>query len=195
MDATYTQEGEGGDMWTGIRMQPPHVHTLPTMTGAQKVENEVPTFIMARASRPIAAPVFCQSVRLNDMPVVIGNANLVVWVAFPRLLISLATPVEASDHQLYAGTPSPLIGDPPLFRFANFSCNVSRETASAARTSRPSVGLQNGIAWYGSDVLRHGLKSSAHPSSLKDVHGGGGGGGGGGAGAGFGSGTGDPLHV
>ena len=47
------------------------------------------------------------SVRLNDMPVVIGNANLVVDVFFPRPSISFATPVEASDHQLYLMTSLP----------------------------------------------------------------------------------------
>ena len=69
-------------------------------TGAQNVEYPLPAFIMARASRPICRPVSCQSVRLKDMPVVMGNANFVVCVFRP-----LATPVLASDHQLYAGRP------------------------------------------------------------------------------------------
>mmetsp|Transcript_27304 Transcript_27304/g.71570 ORF Transcript_27304/g.71570 Transcript_27304/m.71570 type:complete len:240 (-) Transcript_27304:217-936(-) len=158
------------------------------ITGAQNVEKPVPTFIMARASRPIWAPVTCHSVRLNDMPVVIGNANLVVCVPCPRRLISLATPVEASLHQLYAGTPRPLMAAPPVPRLPIFSARVIRLTASAARASTPRVGLQNGMDANGSDLLRHGLNSSAHPSSLKWAHGGGG------LGV-AGRGSGVPLHL
>lgn len=44
------------------------------MTGAQKLENAVPAFIIALASRPIWPPVACHSVRLNDIAVEIGNA-------------------------------------------------------------------------------------------------------------------------
>ena len=80
------------------------------MTGAQNVEYAVPTFIMARASLPIWRPVNDHNVRLNDIPVVIGNANLVVEVFDPLLFTSLATPVEASFHQLYAGTPRAAMG-------------------------------------------------------------------------------------
>ncbi len=64
------------------------------MTGAQNVEPAWPAFISARASCPICRPVSCQSVRLKDMPVVMGKGNLVVW--WPLL-----TPLEASSHQLY----------------------------------------------------------------------------------------------
>jgi len=48
------------------------------MTGAQNVEPAWPAFMSERASWPIWRPVSCQSVRLKDMPVVIGKANLVV---------------------------------------------------------------------------------------------------------------------
>mgnify|MGYP004196819861 CR=1 FL=1 len=48
------------------------------MTGAQKVEPAWPAFMRDRASCPIWRPVSCHSVRLNDMPVVMGKANLVV---------------------------------------------------------------------------------------------------------------------
>ena len=73
---------------------------MVVLTGAQKVEKAMPTFMRARASRPICCPVSFHSVLLNDMPVVIGNANLVVCVFPERCSISLATPVEASLHQL-----------------------------------------------------------------------------------------------
>ena len=53
----------------------------------------MPAFIIALASLPICRPVSCQSDRLKLIPVVIGNANLVVCVFRPD-----ATPVEASDH-------------------------------------------------------------------------------------------------
>ena len=44
------------------------------------------TFIKARASREIAAPVACQRLRLNDAAVVIGNAKLVLPGVDPELL-------------------------------------------------------------------------------------------------------------
>ena len=43
------------------------------ITGAQNVEYAVPTFIIARASRPIWRPVSAQRVRLKDMAVVMAN--------------------------------------------------------------------------------------------------------------------------
>ena len=48
-----------------------------SLTGAQNVEKAAPWFMKARASPPIAAPVLRHMVRLNDMPVVIGNGKLV----------------------------------------------------------------------------------------------------------------------
>ena len=57
----------------------PHLGSLARLTtGAQKVEYAFPAFMRALASRPIWAPVAFQRVRLNDMPVVMGKANLVV---------------------------------------------------------------------------------------------------------------------
>lgn len=41
----------------------------------------------------VSCLITCHNVRLNDMPVVIGYANLVVWWL-------LETPVDASSHQL-----------------------------------------------------------------------------------------------
>lgn len=111
--------------------------TLPRLiTGAQNDENPLPAFIIARPSRPICAPVTCQRVRLKLMPVVIGKANLVVCVLL--WWISFATPVEASDHQLYAGVSSPLMAAPLVSRLAIFSCSVMRPTASFTLASRGS---------------------------------------------------------
>ena len=55
----------------------------------------LPTFMYARASRPICRPVARQSDRLNEAPVVIGNAKFV-----PSLRRSVGvTPCVDSSHQ------------------------------------------------------------------------------------------------
>jgi hypothetical protein len=64
------------------------------------------------------------------MPVVIGNANLVVVVFDPLLFTSLATPVDASFHQLYADTPRAATGGLSLSNIPIFSSNVMRAIAS-----------------------------------------------------------------
>ena len=90
-------KGEGGACEkaekTGEAARTHEVLLREITTGAQKVERPLPTFISARASWPIWRPVSCQSVRLKDIPVVIGKANLVVGTGAD-------TPELDSDHQL-----------------------------------------------------------------------------------------------
>ena len=62
----------------GTSMLRPHRGSRARLTtGVQNVEYPNCEFIAARASMPMARPVTCQRVRLKDMPVVMGKANLV----------------------------------------------------------------------------------------------------------------------
>ena len=145
------------------------------ITGAQKVEYALPMFIRARASLPIVLPVTFHSERLKLMAVVIGKANFVVSVH-----LSVATPVEASDHHLYVGRLRALIGQPSVPRLQIFSANVMRDTASAARSWSGTVTLQNGMVLCGDPGTMQGLYKSdgqAEPGGLLNgaVHGFGGG--------------------
>jgi hypothetical protein len=114
------------------------------ITGAQKVESSSPSFINARASRPICAPVALQSDRLKDIPVVIGYANLVV--PLPVFVFLTITPLDASSHHWYGLVPSPTTAGALLPREATFSASVIRDIMSLDRFSSGSPGLQNGIA-------------------------------------------------
>ena len=53
-------------------------------TGVQNVENAFPTFMAARASRPICAPVACQRLLLKLIAVVIGNLGFFFAVSMLR---------------------------------------------------------------------------------------------------------------
>jgi hypothetical protein len=86
-------------------------------------------------------------------------------------------PCVASDHQLYAFSPSEVIGDSLVSSAVIFSASGMREIMSATRTSIGSVALHHGCLAKLADALRHGLFSRA------------------GVGGGTGCGTGAPLQV
>lgn len=112
------------------------------ITGAQKVEKPSPPFISALASAPMCDPVAFHSVRLNDIPVVIGYANFVVCVR----LFALLVPDVASLHHPYDGKPNAAIGGLFVPSIPIFSCVVIRESASFTRASSPRVESQKGNA-------------------------------------------------
>ena len=56
----------------------PHLGSRARLiTGAQNVEYALPAFMVARASRPMVAPVVLQRLRLKDIAVVMGKAKFV----------------------------------------------------------------------------------------------------------------------
>ena len=110
------------------------------ITGAQNVEYALPTFMKARASRPIALPVARHRLRLNAQLVVIGIAVFIdtddgAWNATREM------PCVASDHQSYSGRPTECSGGLSALRARILSLGESLATRSAARC-RASVGAE-----------------------------------------------------
>ena len=122
------------------------------MTGAQNVESACPTFMKARASRPITLPVAAHRLRLNAQLAVIGK-TVFDDHGVGALLLTPWMPWVASDHQLWGGRL--MLGKGrSLFMTLSaliLSAVLSRETMSAARASRLSRGSHTGHVDGGAD--------------------------------------------
>ena len=119
-----------------------------------------PSFITARASRPIWRPVSSHSVLLNDCASVIGNANLVVLHA-PQC--AQATPEVASVYQLYQFIPRLGVAGQTVPSAPIFSVRVMWLSASAMRSSSGAVASQY-LAFEKLEPFSvHGLLRSCRP--------------------------------
>ena len=126
------------------------------ITGAQYVDHALPAFMNARASRPIAAPVAFQSVRLKAIAVVMGKAKLVSYGVVASLRTWLM-PCVASDHQLYGRSSSDGIAGVSVSRAPIFSLRLMRPSMSATRESIASVASHQGSFDWADEALRQGL--------------------------------------